>query len=95
MLRSRILLQLREGGEMTELTKVPGVAERVETGPLQFGDDWPGVFIRGDNALAFSVGLAGLERHMPEHMWVERALLKGLLDTLRSCDVHNFLEQKD
>ena len=25
-------------------------AERVETGPVQFNDDWPGVFIRGDNA---------------------------------------------
>ena len=24
---------------------------RVETGVLQVGDDWPGVFIRGDNAL--------------------------------------------
>jgi hypothetical protein len=25
---------------------------RVETGALQFGDDWPGLFIRGDNAYA-------------------------------------------
>lgn len=23
---------------------------RPETGPMQFGDDWPGVFVRGDNA---------------------------------------------
>ncbi|HYH68955.1 MAG TPA: hypothetical protein VD866_29950 [Urbifossiella sp.] len=23
---------------------------RVESGPTQFGEDWPGVFIRGDNA---------------------------------------------
>ena len=27
-------------------------SERIETGPLQIGDDWPGYFIRGDNALA-------------------------------------------
>jgi len=26
---------------------------RVETGPMQFGDDWSGVFIRGDNAFFF------------------------------------------
>ncbi len=26
---------------------------RVETGPLQFGKDWPGFFIRGDNALYY------------------------------------------
>lgn len=28
----------------------PTQEKRVETGPIQFGDDWPGVFIRGDNA---------------------------------------------
>ena len=26
------------------------MSERAETGILQFGDDWPGVFIRGDDA---------------------------------------------
>lgn len=26
---------------------------RVETGPLQFGNDWPGIFIRGKHAFAF------------------------------------------
>ena len=25
--------------------------ERVETGAVKFGDDWPGLFIRGDDAL--------------------------------------------
>lgn len=25
---------------------------RVETGPMRFGDDWTGVFFRGDNAFA-------------------------------------------
>lgn len=26
---------------------------RPETGPMKFGDDWTGVFIRGDNALMY------------------------------------------
>lgn len=26
--------------------------DRVETGPVKFGDDWTGVFIRGDDAFA-------------------------------------------
>ena len=26
------------------------MSNRPETGPMQFGEDWPGVFIRGDNA---------------------------------------------
>lgn len=29
-------------------------AKRPETGPMQFGDDWPGVFIRGDNAFVYA-----------------------------------------
>lgn len=32
------------------IRQLPQQAERVETGSVQFGDDWPGVFIRGDNA---------------------------------------------
>lgn len=37
---------------MRELRKLPAtrVGGRVETGPVQFGDDQPGVFIRGDDA---------------------------------------------
>lgn len=30
---------------------------RAETGQMQFGDDWPGVFIRGDNALYYAMQL--------------------------------------
>lgn len=40
---------------MTDITKVPPLPSgRPETGPMQFGDDWPGIFIRGDNALFFA-----------------------------------------
>lgn len=36
---------------------LPATETRVETGAVQFGDDWPGLFIRGDDcaAMAFSV----------------------------------------
>lgn len=30
---------------------------RIETGVVQFGQDWPGVFIRGDNAYGMRVSL--------------------------------------
>lgn len=36
--------------EVTVITSTPD-GRRPETGPMQFGDDWPGVFIRGDEAL--------------------------------------------
>lgn len=32
--------------------------QRVETGALQINDDWPGVFLRGDNAMYYSMQLA-------------------------------------
>lgn len=32
-------------------------SSRVETGPVQFGDDWPGYFIRGDNAFAIVLAI--------------------------------------
>lgn len=44
---------------MSEVRIFPEQAERVETGVIRFGDDWPGVFIRGDNA-------AGLSFHLQE-----------------------------
>jgi hypothetical protein len=31
--------------------KPDGSAPRVESGAIQFGNDWPGLFLRGDNAL--------------------------------------------
>lgn len=39
---------------------LPQQSERVETGALQFGDDWPGTFIRGDNAGYYSMMLGHL-----------------------------------
>lgn len=34
--------------------------DRVETGALQFGDDWPGLFIRGDSAAHYALNLQQL-----------------------------------
>ena len=36
---------------MSDVRELPHEGDRVETGTVQFGDDWPGVFIRGDNAI--------------------------------------------
>jgi hypothetical protein len=42
----------------------PQQLRRVETGAVQFGEDWPGLFIRGDeaNAIMFSI------RHLQERI---------------------------
>jgi hypothetical protein len=43
-----------------------GTGTRPETGPMAFDGDWPGVFIRGDNAYGYITVLKGfLELHPP------------------------------
>jgi hypothetical protein len=56
---------------------------RVHSGPIQFGQDWPGIFMRGDQALGTAIQLeAFLERGGPSG----RATVKRLIEFLRSCD---------
>jgi len=38
---------------------------RVETGVVQFGNDWPGLFIRGDNALGYALALDSVKSDNP------------------------------
>jgi hypothetical protein len=40
---------------------------RVETGAVQFGDDWPGLFLRGDNALALVIWIQSLCEQLAGH----------------------------
>lgn len=47
-----------------------GPLPRVETGAVQFGEDWPGLFIRGDNAFALAINIQALlewYQELPEH----------------------------
>jgi hypothetical protein len=34
------------------IRKLPEQKDRVETGAIQFGDDWPGLFVRGDDSFS-------------------------------------------
>ena len=73
---------------------VTGQAVRIETGPLKFPDDWPGVFIRGDEALGYSAKLrvlfAGAEKRAAElseddiAAWVRVEELAALLESCRA-----------
>lgn len=55
---------------------------RPETGPMQFGNDWPGIFIRGDNAAWYAMCLDNLDSPM------HRAALVSLATLLRSSNVN-------
>ena len=39
---------------------LPAMKRRVETGAVQFGDDWRGLFIRGDDCMALNLALNAL-----------------------------------
>jgi hypothetical protein len=69
------------------MTKLPAQESRVETGPMQFGDDWPGVFIRGDEALFMAQHIEQSLTLLPAEWFATKAMLEGLRDTLRSCSV--------
>jgi hypothetical protein len=77
----------------TTILPAPLDGERVETGPVQFGSDWPGVFIRGDNALWYGQKLRVMleEMYRAPHLSGEHkmfiASLNELADLLSSCRV--------
>ncbi len=63
---------------------------RPETGAMSFGDDWPGVFIRGDNAIHFGMTLKRVlngEVKEKELDPITVAVLRGLVELLESCRV--------
>ena len=43
----------------------PNDGGRVETGAVKFGDDWPGLFIRGDNAISLRQRINDLLSYLP------------------------------
>jgi hypothetical protein len=65
---------------------------RVESGVIQFGRDWPGIFVRGDEAKIYSLSLEYLIKAMTDaryqsgieaqvHLNYCRALLEQLKQT--------------
>jgi hypothetical protein len=52
---------------------------------VQFGDDWPGTFIRGDNAFGYAMHLE-IVLDASKADPISCAVLRGLLSDLRSSD---------
>lgn len=82
---------------LPSIAEVRGEQTRVETGVVQFDDDWPGVFIRGDVALmgcapavarAIEIVLGDMPTAIDQQIIALQ--LKGLLDLLQSCNAANF-----
>jgi hypothetical protein len=67
------------------IRKLPEQVDRVETGPLQFGSDWSGFFLRGDYALAIRLAISQIlfNPNDPE----ARMQLRALKELLFECDI--------
>lgn len=60
---------------------------RAETGPMEFKNDWRGVFIRGDNALLIYVPLLKrLMERLNTNEVVDNINLGGLIEILSLAD---------
>ena len=66
--------------------ELPSADPRVESGAVQFGDDWPGVFIRGDNAGYYAMSLAAVldSEALADLSVISRATLVGVQRLLAS-----------
>lgn len=70
---------------MADIRNLPEVEQRVETGPVQFGDDWPGVFIRGDDAAWYVGVLTRAAKSITDPF--ARLMVSALRDELSGCDL--------
>jgi hypothetical protein len=80
----------------TEARRLPGLTnpnDRVETGAVQFGDDWPGLFVRGDNCMGYAMSLSRMlkayeslpiDKQSPLDEVITRGLLQLLTEPLLS-----------
>lgn len=75
-----------------ELTKIEYIGDRIESGPIQIGDDWPGIFMRGDYALPtayyLSIILQEYEKSNPEDVMFTM-YVKDFIMFLSSCNMNN------
>lgn len=78
---------------VTKITTGLGEDERVETGPIQFDDDWPGIFIRGDVAISHALII---ENYLNgDNTEINEMYIKNLARLLKSCIVkHNEKEDE-
>jgi hypothetical protein len=53
----------------SQITQVPfpGGSGNVPSGALQFQNDWPGLFLRGDTAISLHSKIRGLEQRLANH----------------------------
>lgn len=66
---------------------------RIQTGVIECDGDWPGIFIRGDQAVHYAHSLSVILKNMPESekndVILSKHVLTGLIETLHSCNMNS------
>jgi len=65
--------------------------DRLETGAVRFGEDWPGVFLRGDDCFGLALTIEDTLREikrLPGFNPLHVSYLEGLLKTLKASNLH-------
>ena len=78
--------------KLEPIRQFPAEETRVETGPVQFGDDWPGIFIRGDRALAMAINIEWILATSDDLDRLTVVRLRQIKALLKRCDLRERLE---
>jgi hypothetical protein len=68
--------------------KLPRGCGRVESGAVQFEGDWPGLFLRGDTAIAAAMSIRILQSRLAEN---DDAIIRSALSRL--AKIADIIEQ--
>lgn len=78
-----------EKKQLHEVRRFSGEEKRVESGPIMFGDDWPGLFLRGDDCMRYVGAVRDALYDNAQLGLITRRLLEGLISGLESSDCRN------
>ncbi len=66
---------------------LPKDMSRMESGVIQFGDDWPGIFVRGDDALYTAINLSEVTKLIEKQNSLLSVNLTNFAELLFACDI--------
>ena len=81
--------------KLHQVRRFPEQEQRVESGPIMFGDDWPGLFLRGDDCFRYTLALRELVLDNAQIGFITKQVVLGLLEALESSDARNNVAQGD
>jgi hypothetical protein len=78
---------------MTKIDR-PSDQPRVESGALQFGDDWPGLFLRGDDSLMTAMQIEIILNQLPNGVSGEVLIAAKWLSSLKDSIFEDVAEKR-